>query len=271
MARCIHFISGLPRSGSTLLSAILRQNPAFHAGMSGPMGGLFGSLLGEMSARNENSVFIGDSHRQAILRGLIENYYAVETERRVVFDTHRSWCTRMPALAELFPGSKVIACVREVQWIVDSVERLVRRNKLQPSLMFNFQAGGTVYSRADLLAGPDGLVGYAHRAVREAFYGDHPQNLLLLQYETLTSEPARALGAIYDFIGEPSFDHNFKDVHFEDARFDARAGTPGLHSVARQVQHQERPSILPPDLFRRFAGESFWRSPGFIPGKVLVV
>ena len=48
----IHFISGLPRSGSTLLAALLRQNPRFEAGMSGPLAGLFGALLSEMSARN---------------------------------------------------------------------------------------------------------------------------------------------------------------------------------------------------------------------------
>lgn len=29
-----HFISGLPRSGSTLLAGILRQNPRFHAAMN---------------------------------------------------------------------------------------------------------------------------------------------------------------------------------------------------------------------------------------------
>ncbi len=29
-----YFISGLPRSGSTLLGAILNQNPRFKAGMS---------------------------------------------------------------------------------------------------------------------------------------------------------------------------------------------------------------------------------------------
>ena len=34
--RKMHFISGLPRSGSTLLSAILRQNPRFYAAMSSP-------------------------------------------------------------------------------------------------------------------------------------------------------------------------------------------------------------------------------------------
>ena len=36
-----NFISGLPRSGSTLTAAILRQNPRFHAGMSSPIAGLF--------------------------------------------------------------------------------------------------------------------------------------------------------------------------------------------------------------------------------------
>ena len=56
--RRFHFISGLPRSGSTLLAALLRQNPRFHAGMSGPVAGLVGSLLGEMSGRNEFSQWI---------------------------------------------------------------------------------------------------------------------------------------------------------------------------------------------------------------------
>ena len=32
----MHLISGLPRSGSTLLAALLRQNPRFEAGISGP-------------------------------------------------------------------------------------------------------------------------------------------------------------------------------------------------------------------------------------------
>jgi sulfotransferase len=59
----IHFISGLPRSGSTLLAALLRQNPRFEAGMTGPLSGLFGALLDKMSGRNEFSVFIDDTKR----------------------------------------------------------------------------------------------------------------------------------------------------------------------------------------------------------------
>ena len=44
MQKVVHFISGLPRSGSTLLAAILRQNPRFHAGMSSPVASLFMAL-----------------------------------------------------------------------------------------------------------------------------------------------------------------------------------------------------------------------------------
>ncbi|NBP58534.1 sulfotransferase, partial [bacterium] len=32
-----YFISGLPRSGSTLLSAILNQNPRFYSGPNSPV------------------------------------------------------------------------------------------------------------------------------------------------------------------------------------------------------------------------------------------
>lgn len=266
----IHFISGLPRSGSTLLSALLRQNPRFHASMSGPLAGLFGCLLSEMSARNEFSVFIDDAQRQRLLRGLFDNFYA-DTPAEVVFDTSRAWCARLPALTELFPDSRVIACVREVPWIVDSLERLIRRNAFQPSSIFNYTAGGTVYTRANGIAGSDGMLGYAYDALKEAFHGEHADRLLLVQYETLTREPAKVLRAIYDFLGEPAFRHDTEHVDYDAEAFDAKAGTPGLHAVRPRVETNERPSILPPDLFQRFAGDAFWRDPKLNPRGVRIV
>ena len=72
MKNGIHFISGLPRAGSTLLAALLRQNPRFSAGMSSPVGSLFSAMLRETSQRGEAAVFIDDSLRQRMLRGLFE-------------------------------------------------------------------------------------------------------------------------------------------------------------------------------------------------------
>jgi sulfotransferase len=259
MSRKIHFISGLPRSGSTLLAALLRQNPRFHANMSGPIGGLFGTMLMEMSQRNETAVFISDDQRKRLLSGLFENYYGPETDAEVIFDTHRTWTTRLPALKQLMPESRVIACVRDIHWIIDSIERLVRKNAFSPSSIFNYSAAGTVYTRANGLAGADGMVGYAYDALKEVFFGEDTDRLMLVQYDTLIREPAKVLAAIYDFINEPHYKHDVENVHYDAREFDLRAGTPGLHDVRKRVEPLNRTSILPPDLVRRFENDSFWK------------
>jgi sulfotransferase len=263
MRHGIHFISGLPRSGSTLLAAILRQNPHFHTGMTSPVGSLFTALLRQMSQENEAAVFIDDEQRRAVLAAVFEGYYHREQATKLVFDTNRLWCSKMPALALLFPAAKVICCVRHVPWILDSIERVIRRNPIEPSKIFNFEPGGTVYSRVENLGSGSGMVGFAWNALREAFYGEQADRLLLVTYETLTRDPGAALGTIYDFIGEPRFNHDFEHVEFDEAgEFDARLGTPGLHSIGKAVRLNERDTILPPDLFQRVEADSFWRDPG---------
>lgn len=271
MTRRFHFISGLPRSGSTLLSAILSQNPRFHAGMSGPIGGAFTTLLGELSGRNEYSVFVSDEQRQRMLRGLFEAYYGPEYSANVLFDTNRVWCSKMRHLRLLFPQGKVIACVRHVSWIIDSIEQLVRKNAFQPSSIFGYQPGGTVYSRSEGLANGEGMVGASYNALKEAFYGDETSNLMLLQYETLVSDPARAIAAVYDFIGESPYQHDFENIQYHADEFDLRAGTPGLHTVRKKIAVRERTSVLPPDVFRRFENDAFWLDPSMNPRRVRVV
>jgi sulfotransferase len=152
--------------------------------------------------------------------------------------------------------------VRHVPWILDSIERLIRRNKFELSKIFSFEPGGTVYSRVEGLGSGTGMVGFAWNALREAWFGEESDRLLLVSYETLTQSPQVALDAIYAFTGLPRFIHDPANVIFDDAaEFDARLGTPGLHAVGRVVAPVVRRTILPPDLFRRFEPDTFWRDP----------
>src|SRR5690242_20666133 len=92
-ARKFHFISGLPRAGSTLLAAILNQNPRFRAGMTSPLVDIMGVVMAEASSKNDFSFDVSDDQRVALLRGLVENFYAGETQAHTVFDTSRLWCS----------------------------------------------------------------------------------------------------------------------------------------------------------------------------------
>lgn len=266
----IHFISGLPRAGSTLLSAVLAQNPRFRANMSGPVASFVTALLGRMGPDNEYTVFLDEAQKRAILKGLFENYYTADADN-VVFDTNRTWCSKMPLLTELFPEAKVIACVRETSWVIDSVESLIRRNTFDVSKLFNPDAAATVFARAEALSRGDGMVGFAMNALKEAFYGKQAHNLMLLRYETLTSRPADALKAVYEFIGEKPFAHDFDNLEFDATEFDARLGTPGLHRVGKRVRFERRETVLPPEIFRRYENDNFWENPALNPRNVLIV
>ena len=260
--RKFHFISGLPRSGSTLLAAILNQNPRFRAGMTSPLADIMGMVMAEASSKNDFSFDVSDEQRVAMLRGLVENFYAEHAGAGVVFDTSRLWCSRMPLLGTLFPTAKVIACVRPLPWVLDSMERLVRNQPVSVSKVFRFDTNTTVYSRVEALTDPRGMVGFAYQAIKDAFYGQYaPGHLLLLTYESLVRNPAAAMRAVYQFIGEPWFEHDFDNLVFSAGEFDARVGMPGLHSVRAKVEPIERTTILPREIFGRFVNESFWMDP----------
>jgi sulfotransferase len=270
----VHFISGLPRSGSTLLSALLSQNPRIHASMTSPVYTLFHALQRKMSQESEFSLFIDDRQRSRILRACFEAYYHEIVGRRSIFDTNRLWTTKIAALSHLFPDSKVICCVRNVAWVVDSIESLVRRNSLEPSKLFNFDPGGSVYTRAELITAATGMVGESLFALRESVYGDQADRLLLVRYETLTSDPLGTLAKIYEFTGLLRYDGHDPE-HVEPSpgteEFDARLGMPGLHRIGSSVRQHHRRSILPTELFARYEPFSFWQRPGELPPGIRLI
>jgi sulfotransferase len=145
---------------------------------------------------------------------------------------------------------------------MDSIERLIRGNPLLPSRLYaDDNERATVYSRCDAIGHRNRLVGGAWSALKEAFYGDDADRLLIVEYEYLTRAPERTMALIYEFLDEPPFAHEFDNLDYDEPEFDEILATPGLHRVRRKVEFISRRTILPPDLFERFNALSFWTDP----------
>src|SRR6187551_160493 len=128
-----HFISGLPRSGSTLLSALLRQNPRFHAAMTSPVYSIVKNFLLTTSAKNDYSVFLSIQQKERLFRGIFDAYYGVMDDKEVIFDTGRSWTSKLPLLASTFPNFRMLCCVRNIARIVNSFESIIANNPYELS------------------------------------------------------------------------------------------------------------------------------------------
>jgi sulfotransferase len=257
----IHFISGLPRSGSTLLCALLRQNPKFAAAMTSPVASLCTSLHKKMCG-GEFAVFFDDERRATMLRGVFDSYYAAAQSGSTVFDTNRTWTGRAALLRALYPDSRIICCVRETGWIIDSVEQMLTKNPLQLSRMFNFEPGSSVYSRVETLMNSEkGLIGLPWSNLREAWFGTEAKRLIIVPYEHLVKSPEKTLRSLYSHLGEPWFDHDLDNVIYDEPDYDALLGMPGLHKVRQKVEHQMRKPSIPPDIFTKYAHTHFWDKP----------
>jgi sulfotransferase len=181
----------------------------------------------------------------------------------VIFDTNRGWGARLPLLAELFGDVKMVCMVRDVASVMDSFEVLVRRNVFDRSALFlNEPERATVYTRAEALLLPNRTIGYALASLKEAFYGAHARSLLLVEYNHLVNFPGQTLKLIYQFLGEPLFEHRFDTLQYDAPEFDAGIATPGLQPVTRQT-------VLPPDLRDRLSQLNFWRQPGYSQAHVV--
>ena len=240
-----------------MLAALLRQNPRFHADIESPLAELFTSFEAAMGADRETAILLNKNRRANILRGIVDGFYR-DNKKPVIFDTHRGWSARIPTIAELYPDAKVILCIRELGWVIDSLERLHQHNLQQPNATLGWRSGGTVFDRTNLWMNSNGLVGFCCNAVMEAASGDQSK-VMLIDYEHLCRDPRAELSRLYEFIGESPYRHDFKEFFFESQRFDERIGLPGMHTVSGPVAWRPRKSILPAQLFHSINAKNFWR------------
>ena len=259
----VHFISGLPRSGSTLLSALLRQNPRFRANITSPVAMLCAAVHQQIAGTGEFAVHFDEKRCAQILRGLFDIYYAHVPATAVVFDTNRTWTSRVALLSTLYPHSRIICCVRDIGWILDSIERMRVEHPLKLSRIFTQHSGDSVYTRVDALMNAEtGLVGAAWSTLREAWFSDAANRLIVVPYDTFVRTPAKTLQGLYEALDEPLFPHDFQNVVFESRRLDEERGMPDLHTVRPEVAYLERQPIIPPDLFTKFSKTHFWSQVG---------
>lgn len=258
MDKSYYFISGLPRSGSTLLSAILRQNPNFYADIASPLQGMLTSIVGHMSS-SEASPTIPDEQREAVLKGIVNGYYA-HLDKPVVFDSSRGWTSETNLLKRMYPTTKIICCVRDIVWILDSFEKIANKNPYHMNKLVDDEAAHCVHTRCEGLMDvkKGGTVIKPWFWLQEGLLANKDM-IMLVEYDQLTKRPEKTMKQIYEFIDQPYYEHDFNNVEYSNEAFDLGISSPGLHTVMKKVEYRERPTILPEETIKKYSNMEFWR------------
>lgn len=249
-----YFISGLPRSGSTLLSTILKQNPRFHTGISD---NLLAHFRSQIETANANPEFDEEQAKQIIKATVDAFYYNVLNP--VIFNTNRLWTNLLPELRTIYPYTRVICSVRDITRILDSFERMHQRNPFKISSVYPKEVDLNVYTRAASLMSEGGIVKLPYDSLKSAFTGMHSDLIMFVEYDILTKNPEGTMRAIYNFIEQPYFEHDFNNVAVSYDEYDRNIKLKGLHSTRSVVEYNQKSYIIPPDIVNQFSNLEVWR------------
>lgn len=259
----ICFISGLPRSGSTLLSAILKQNSDFYTSISDPLLNYVNSIIHNTASDPSIKTIVNDEKLDDLLHDLIKSYYK-ECNESVIFNTNRHWTNHTHLLKRLFPNYKMIVCLRDIPWVIDSVERLHRRNTYSITPMVG-AACKNVYERAHWMMGnhsdnsANGFIVEPLFGIKNALASSETDNLLFLDYDALVKYPQETIKRIYAFLEKDCFNHDFDNVSVNHTEYDEALNCEGLHKVRAKVEYKDRVPIIPQDLWNLYMPETVWK------------
>ena len=237
-------MSGLPRSGSTLLSALLSQNPKIHAEGNSAVCQLMWDM--QQSYKTNCGEQINANNRQGTIQELISNipqtyYNKIDSEEKIVVDKCRSWS--LPDNMELLrtyvdKNIKVIMLERSIVDIVKSFCKLYKKNNMiiQPDTFL--QEGSEPIMRS-----LGGLI-YAKQ-------NNNANNFLFISYDDLVKSPEITMNRIYEFCGWEPFQHDFDNIVPKYNENDSSYNLKGFHDVRPSIGRLEHTIVLPPIIIEK--------------------
>jgi sulfotransferase len=214
-------LSGLPRTGSTLLSAILSQNPDVHAEGNSAVCQLMWDM--QQSCETGAAEQLQANRRQAtqddLVRAIPAIYYK-DVKAQHIVDKCRSWTLpdNMAMLRRYVTDDpKVIVLTRPIDEIVQSFVRLR-------------QANGWTDPKAGLL---DPM---SEPIMRSQFGVEHARatnsgEFLFIEYAELIGDPQDVIENIYGFCGWEPFGHDFTNIVNQHPEDDSVYGLAGMHDI----------------------------------------
>lgn len=203
----IHFLTGLPRSGNTVLASLLSQSPDIYAGPASP---LVHSIYALDQVRHSEAYRAFDMRGpfDDMVKSAVAAYYKW-CSATIILD-RGAWGTRENSrIAKQYvnANAKYVIPIRPVQEIVAS---MLRWAELNPE---SFLAKiPSKEERISAILADDGHLMKGLSSIKNLFELESPENVLFVEYGEFLRMPVACLNGIRAFLGLPQHDYQLNSI-----------------------------------------------------------
>jgi sulfotransferase len=248
MEKTYHFMAGLPRSGSTVLSALLNQHPDIYASPQTDLLSILYELQEKIPTYESYKAGIMHEGYKKVIGSLANNFYS-HIQKPVVIDKNRGWGTpyNWDNLSRYVNvNGKVILTMRPILEVLASFIKVAQANEKATGEMTYFNNDLWVSSyRSKVDAQVDNLMqtnGEIERAIFSIanLLKNHGDRVYVVWFNDLLESPQATMNGICDFLEVDRFDGNFDAIEETDSHDDiAGYGVVGLHDIGSTLKNPE--------------------------------
>ena len=250
--KTFYFMGGLPRSGSTVLTAILNQHPDVYASPQSHLLNILHSLKTEISTSESWQAGLMHEGYDSIMKDSGNVFYS-HIGKSLIIDKNRAWGTPGNQIyAEVLnKNPKTILVLRPILEVLASFVRLAEKNP--NNFIDNSIANQDFYVkyykelndvRCDYLMRSNGEIDQALLAIATLL--KKPESYHIVWYDDLITNPQKSLSDIYKFLEINDCKHDFKNIKQLDKHKDEIAfGIKNMHTILSSIKVSEtKPKLV---------------------------
>jgi sulfotransferase len=240
--KTLYFLSGLPRSGSTLLGSVLSQHRKLQATPTSPLADLLCWIDDGFSKLDIQYTYDKNNIQYNTYNSILKNFYN-HIQKPYILDKHRGWCKNVSSIEKfLNQKPKIIATNRRISEILASYIILIEKNKTDNFVDAHLRREGkqiTTDNRIECL-----WKNYVSDPYQSLVYGlqNYRENIHLVDYNNFTQKPEETVEKIYQFLEIETHQHDFSNILNSCAEDkDDAWGIENLHKIRSKLQRTSPP------------------------------
>jgi sulfotransferase len=247
----IYFMGGLPRSGSTLLTCLLNQNPTIFASHASEVLTIMNKYKYMIADFEVVKLGLMTENYFSVYRDIPQSFYKNET-KPIIIDKNRGWGApySLEIANDFTDNIKIIYVYRPILEVLASYIQLLNKNPKTNhiDLEIRNQDFLTQYYRpiddvrCDYLMRPNSVIDTALLALGVALKEEYKHLFHVVNYDDLVTNTQETLSGIYNFLGIDDYTHDLENLESYWNSEDANVfGLPGLHEVRSQIKKESVP------------------------------
>ena len=227
--RKLFFLIALPRSGNTLFASIMNQNPE----IATTANSITLEIMKDLCFLKTTDTFHNFPDHKSLDNVLdnVFNLYYKDWPQRVIID-------RAPVMTEenfelmqkhFKPRFKCIILLRDLMDVLASYMQWYTENPNSFVNKFNLE---TDEQKLLMLMNDEGAIVESLKAIKNSY--NYPDICYHVRYDDIVINPEQEFKKIYDFIGEPYFNHRFNNldqIKINGLSYDDRVMGDNMHKL----------------------------------------